>query len=106
MDAERTPVIAAAGQAIERSEIVDAVELAARASERALDLADGLRSRIQRVTMVSVVFSRVSEKPASELVQRIGLQDVEAESTTPGGNLPQWLVTRAATEIADSWARR
>ena len=37
--------------------------------------------------MVSVVFSRVSEKPASELVQRIGLQDVEAESTTPGGNL-------------------
>ena len=101
MDAERTPVIAAAGQAIERSEIVDAVELAARASERALDLADGLRSRIQRVTMVSVVFSRVSEKPASELVQRIGLQDVEAESTTPGGNLPQWLVTRAATEIAD-----
>ena len=101
MDAERTPVVVAAGQVTERSEIVDAVELAARASEIALDAADALRDRIQRVTMVSVVFSPVSYKPATELVERLGLSDVTAETTTAGGNLPQWLVTRAAAEIAE-----
>jgi acetyl-CoA C-acetyltransferase len=101
MDAERTPVIVAAGQAIERSEIVSAVELAARAAEAALDQAADLRRRIQRVSMISVVFSPVSGRPASELVERLGLKEVEVEATTAGGNMPQWMVTRAARDIAD-----
>ncbi len=100
MDPARTPVIVSAGQATERSEITDAVALAARASETALSAAEGLRERVQRVSMVSVVFSPVSRRPAAELAERLGLRDVAAEGTTPGGNIPQWLVTRAAAEIA------
>ena len=52
MDAERTPVIVAIGQATERHEIVSAVDLAARASEAALGAAEKLRDRIQRVRRV------------------------------------------------------
>ena len=101
MDAERTPVIAAVGQATERNEIVDAIELASRASQVALDQAADLRRRIQRVSMISVVFSPVSARPASELAERLGLKEVEVEATTAGGNLPQWMVTRAARDIAE-----
>lgn len=100
MDARRTPVVAATGQVIEREESVTAVELAARAAEAAFASASGLRERIQRVSMVSVVFSPASRRPASELAERLGLRDARPETTTPGGNLPQWLVTRAAAEIA------
>lgn len=100
MDPARTPVIVAAGQVIERKEGVDAVELAARASEVALGSAARLRERVQRLSVVSVVFSPVSARPASELAERLGLRDVDREVSTPGGNLPQWLVTRAASEIA------
>ena len=101
MNTERTPVIVATGQVTERNEIVTAVELAARASEAALNAASGLRGRIQRVSLVSIVFSPVSKRPASELVERLGLAGVACETTSPGGNLPQWLVTRAAAEIAE-----
>ena len=101
MNPERTPVIVATGQVTERNEIVTAVELAARASEAALNAASGLRGRIQRVSLVSIVFSPASKRPASELVKRLGLAGVACETTSPGGNLPQWLVTRAAAEIAE-----
>ena len=100
MDPTRTPVVVAAGQATERSEIVNAVEMAARASEAALESAPGLREQIDRVSMISVVFSPVSNRPASELVARLGLGDTAAEYTTAGGNLPQYMVTRAADDIA------
>ena len=100
MDPTRTPVVVAAGQATERSEIVDAVEMAARASEAAFAAAPALREQIDRVSMISVVFSRVSARPASELTERLGLGETHAEYTTAGGNLPQWMVTRAAEEIA------
>ncbi len=100
MDPTRTPVIAAVGQVVEREEIVDAVELASRAAIVALDTAKGLRDRIQRLTMVSVVFSPVSLNPASQVAERLGLTDVEVEVSTHGGNLPQWLVSRAARDIA------
>ncbi len=100
MDSARTPVLLAAAHSIERDEIVDAIELARRASESALASAQELRKKIQRVSMVSVVFSPVSSNPATQLAERLGLADVECEGTTPGGNLPQWLVTRAASQIA------
>ncbi len=101
MDPTRTPVVVSAGQVTERSEITGAVDLAARASEAALSAAEGLRERVQRLSMVSVVFSPVGRRPAAELAERLGLGDVAVESTTPGGNIPQWLVTRAAADIAD-----
>ena len=101
MDAERTPVVIAAGQVTEREEIVTAVELAARASEAAFEGGEALRERIDRVTMISVVFSGVSDRPGSELEARLGLDGAAAETSSPGGNLPQWLVNRAAREIRD-----
>ncbi len=100
MDPARTPVILAAGHSIAREEVVDVIELAARASQSALAAASGLRDKIQRLSMVSVVFSPVSANPATQLAERLGLKDVDREVTTPGGNLPQWLVTRAAAQIA------
>lgn len=100
MDPRHTPVIVAAGQATLRDEIVSAVELAARASEAAFEAASGIRDRIQRLSVVSIVFSPVSGAPASELAARLSIEDAAVEITTPGGNLPQWLVTRAAEDIA------
>jgi acetyl-CoA C-acetyltransferase len=101
VDPARTPVILAAGHSIERSEVVDVIDLAERASQSALSSADGLREKIQRLSMVSVVFSPVSTNPATQLAERLGLADIDREVTTPGGNLPQWLVTRAASQIAE-----
>jgi acetyl-CoA C-acetyltransferase len=101
MDAQRTPVVVSAGQVTEREELVTAVELAARAAERAFEASPGLCGRIERVTMVSVVFSPVSSRPGSELAARLGLGGAVVESSATGGNLPQWLVNRAAREIRD-----
>ena len=101
MDEARIPVVVSAGQVTERNETVSAVELAARASEAALESCPQLRSRIERATMVSVVFSPVSSRPGSELTARLGLTGAAAETSYPGGNLPQWLVNRAAEEIRD-----
>jgi acetyl-CoA C-acetyltransferase len=101
MDPKRTPVLVAVGQSTEREEIVNAVEMAARASEAALASAPRLRDHIEQVSMVSVVFSQVSARPASELAARLGLAPRRTEYTTPGGNLPQWMVTRAGREVAE-----
>lgn len=100
MDPRRTPVIVTAGQSIERDEIVGAVEMARRAAESALERAPGLRERVQRVSLVSVVFTPVEARPASALAGQLGLGEAVVEYTTAGGNIPQWLVTRAAGEIA------
>ena len=70
MDPARTPVIAAVGQSIERDEIVDSVEVAARASESALRAAPGLRDRIElwgyRLSMR--LFGQTAEEGARSLV--------------------------------------
>jgi acetyl-CoA C-acetyltransferase len=100
IDPARIPVIVSAGQSIERSEPVDAVEMAVRAARAALDGAPGLAHRIGRLTMVAVSFSPVGKTPASEVARRLGLAGLACETTTPGGNTPQWLVNRAAAEIA------
>jgi acetyl-CoA C-acetyltransferase len=100
MDPTRVPVIIGVGQAIERDAIVDVIELAARAADIALDEAAGVRGRIGRVSMVGVTFSPVSNAPASQHPKRLGLTDAHCEVTTAGGNMPQWLVTRAAQDIA------
>src|SRR4051812_1372294 len=50
--------------------------------------------------MLGALFSPGSTRPASELAERLGLPDGAREVTPGGGNLPQWLITRAAEDIA------
>ncbi|MGD0320703.1 MAG: acetyl-CoA acetyltransferase [Acidimicrobiales bacterium] len=96
---DRIPVVVAAGQAIERDATVSPVELAARASEIALEQAGALRSRISLLSMVNV-FSGAGVSPATRVARRLGLSTVRTEVTTIGGNTPQWLVNRAAAWIS------
>ncbi len=98
-DPERTPVVIASGQSIERSETVTAVDLMERAVECALADVAGLRDRIRRISVVNVM-TPTGPAPASELATRIGVTGAACEVTTVGGNSPQWLVNRAASEIA------
>lgn len=99
-DPTRVPVVVGVGQSIEREQRVDVVDLAERAARAAFDDAPGLEHRVERLSMVAVSFSKVGRAPASRLAERLGLQGVSCEVTTPGGNTPQWLVHRAASEIA------
>jgi acetyl-CoA C-acetyltransferase len=99
-DPERTPVVVASGQSIERHEIVTPVDLMERACEQALALAPGLRHVVDRLSVVDVL-TRTGPAPATELARRIGAAGAATEVTTIGGNSPQWLVNRAATDIAE-----
>lgn len=100
VDASRTPVIVATGQVVERDAIVSATELAVRAARQALDAAGGVARQVQRVTMLSTLFSAASATVASEVASALGLHDAYCETTSVGGNTPPWLVTRAAEDIA------
>ncbi|HTZ10531.1 MAG TPA: hypothetical protein VMB72_15765 [Acidimicrobiales bacterium] len=84
---------------MERTEPVDALELAVRAAELALDDAPGLRRGVQQVSMVNVL-SPVGPAPATALARRCGLAPRRVEVGTIGGNTPQWFVGRAADAIA------
>lgn len=99
LDPDRTPVLVGLGQSIERDGVTTPVELATRAAEAAFEDAPGLRDGVQRVTLVAVSFSPVTPTAASEIVDTLGLGDVDREATTPGGNTPQWLISRAAEQI-------
>jgi acetyl-CoA C-acetyltransferase len=99
LDPERTPVVVASGQAIERSEWVTPVDLMVRACEHAFTSAPPLRDRIERLSVVNVM-TRSGSSPASELAARLGANPSVREVTTIGGNTPQWLVNRAAADIA------
>jgi len=98
-DADRIPVVIASGQTIERTELVTPVDLMVRACERALENAPRLRSRVDRLSVVSVM-TRVGPAPATEVARRTGMTPSRCEVTTVGGNTPQWLVNRAASDIA------
>lgn len=100
LDPERIPVIIASGQAIEREALVNPVDLMVRATQQALDDVPGLRDRIDRLSVVDIM-TKSGPAPATELAERLGLaREVAREITTVGGNTPQWLVSRAASEIA------
>lgn len=96
--ADRVPVIVAVGQAIERDAAVTAIDLLERAARAALDTVPRLGG-IDRLSVVGVL-SPVGPAPASELAARLGIDPPVRETTTIGGNTPQWLVTRAAADIA------
>jgi acetyl-CoA C-acetyltransferase len=99
VDEERVPVIVAAGQCAERHEPVAALDLMTRAASRCLDLAPSLRSSVDRVSVVNVM-SPITAAPATALARRLALSPRRAEVTTIGGNSPQWLVSRAADDVA------
>jgi len=100
LDPTRTPVLVGIGQSIERDAVTDVVDLASRAAGVAFEDAPGLADKVQRLSMVAVSFSPVSLAPASEVAERLGIASVERETSTPGGNSPQWLMNRACHEIA------
>lgn len=99
MTSDRLPVIVAAGQAIEREAVVSPIELAERAARAALDAVPGLDRRIQRVSVPNIL-SRGGPAPAAQVAHRLRLGEVRTETTTVGGNTPQWLVNRAAADIS------
>jgi acetyl-CoA C-acetyltransferase len=98
-DADRIPVVVASGQAIERIELVNPVDLMVRACEGAFDSVPKLRGRVDRLSVVHVM-TRVGPAPATEVARRTGMAPRRSEVTTIGGNTPQWLVNRAASDIA------
>ena len=100
-DPDRIPVVIASGQALERDELVTPVGLLARAAEVALEQVPLLRDRVDRGS-VGDVMTRSGPAPATELAEHLGLGAATVrETTTVGGNSPQWLVSRAASLIAE-----
>lgn len=95
---DRIPVIASIGQVIERDDVCSALDLAERAAHQALSAAPGLATRIQRLSVVGIL-SSVGRAPATDLARRLRIKPAQRETTTIGGNTPQWLVGRAATAI-------
>jgi acetyl-CoA C-acetyltransferase len=99
-DPERIPVVIASGQSIERTQVVNPIDLMERATEAALSGARGLRSQVDRLSVVDIM-TRTGPAPATELAHRLGIDGAACEVTTVGGNTPQWLVNRAASDIAE-----
>jgi acetyl-CoA C-acetyltransferase len=98
---DRVPVIVATGQVVERENPVGTLDLAERAARMALDAAPALAARLDHVSVVSMLTpGGAGPVPASTLAGRLGLRPARCETTTIGGNTPQWLVTRAAAAIA------
>jgi acetyl-CoA C-acetyltransferase len=98
MDAAHTPVVVSVAQTLERERLVTNLDLAERVAAEALG--PGLGSRVQRLTVVGALLSPAGHRPASELAARLRIRPAVLEMTTAGGHTPQWLVTRAAADIA------
>ena len=73
-DASRTPVIVATGQVVERDAIVQAADLAVRAARLALDASGAVAGRVQRVTMLSTLFSPSGPMVATDVATQLGLE--------------------------------
>jgi acetyl-CoA C-acetyltransferase len=99
IDPDRTPVIAAVGQSISRDHSLGPLELAEVAAADALGAGSDLAQAIDSVVVVSSLSSRAAPDAGSQLAARLGLNPQTIATTTVGGNTPQWLVTRAASEI-------
>ena len=93
-------MVVASGQSIERTEAVTPVDLMARASRRGLGRRPGLRHRIDRVSVVNIM-SRSGPAPATELARRHRGPTRRLRGRRPSAaTAPQWLVNRAAGDIA------
>lgn len=103
-DNERLPVVVASAQVVQRDDIVDAQEMLRRAGSAALADAAALRAVVDRVSVVNVL-SGIGLAPARTLAAQLGLNPARTEATAIGGNTPQWLVHRAADDVASGAAR-
>ncbi len=99
VDPALVPVVLTSGQCLSRDEVVGPVDLMARAAELAFDRVPAARSRVDRISVVDIM-TRTGPAPARQLAGRLGCGRAATEVTTVGGNSPQWLVNRAASEIA------
>jgi acetyl-CoA C-acetyltransferase len=96
---DRLPVVVATGQSIERLTTVSALDLAERAARVALDRVPKLQAEVQQVSVVNII-SPAGSAPGADLSRRLHLSPARTETTTVGGNSPQWLVNRAAKAIS------
>lgn len=99
-DARTTPVIISVGESIERENLVTTIDLATNAAQMALDGAPGIDEFIDRLTVIPAIFSPAPNNPATEIARNLGLDHIKLEVGQQGGNGPQWLVNRAAEDIA------
>jgi acetyl-CoA C-acetyltransferase len=111
MSEDRTPVLIGAGQItqkeVEPSEAREPVELMAEAARRAAGdagLRDGALAALDQVAVVNVL-AWACTNPPRLLSERLGARPRREIYTTVGGNTPQWLVTRAARDIAAGKSR-
>ena len=102
----RTPVIVGVGQHNQRvdqgAEPLEPVDLIAEAL-RAADAdagVSGLSSAADLVAVVSLLSWRYGD-PAALVASRVGAAPARTIATTPGGNSPQSLLNRVASDIAD-----
>lgn len=102
----RTPVIVGVGQHNQRvdrgAEALEPVDLMAEALKAAEGDAGvtGLSSSADLVGVVSVLSWRYGD-PAALVASRVGASPARTIATTPGGNSPQSLLNRVASDIAD-----
>jgi acetyl-CoA C-acetyltransferase len=107
-DLSRVPVLVGAGQHTNREDdperAPDPLELMALAARRAAADAAGeagaekLLSGLTHCWTVHSLSLRHSA-PAADLAERIGATGAEARCSGMGGNIPQWLVDRAAEKV-------
>lgn len=100
LDAERTPVVVGVGQCVDHRLEAGPLELAEQAARLALGEAPGLADAVERLTVVNILSRRAGVAPATDLAKRLGIAPGVRETTTVGGNTPQWLVNRAAADIS------
>lgn len=87
-------------QAIERDAIVTNLDLAERVGSDVVTQGRGLGRHVGRITAVGALLAPAGPRLASDLADRLGLIPRQREVTTTGGHTPQWLVSRAASDIA------
>jgi acetyl-CoA C-acetyltransferase len=100
VDPERTPVVISAGQVSSPDRSLGAVDLAALAATKALSVSPRLRRLIERLTVVNILSRQSGHRPASAVAAAVGVAPQRCETTTVSGSTPQWLVQRAAADIA------
>lgn len=99
VDPELVPVILAGGEASERNGVVTPLDLVERAATATLECAPGLGAAVDRLEVVGILAGG-GRAPATDLAARLGINPAVTATTTVGGNTPQWLVGRAADDIA------
>ena len=105
LDPKKIPVIVAFGEAVERESVVSTIEMATRAAQAAIHEASSIADSIDRITVVPAIFSPSPNNPATIIAKTLGLKNAELEVGQQGGNGPQWLVNRAAEDIANGRLR-